>query len=591
MHTLFQKLYPGFVNRDHEDAFRKQWQAVLPSHLLIGSILVFACEVTMILPTYVDEQGRHGFVCDLHDPRTLFFMKNVYYCLCAVILAVLAVLTQRAAFRRLDLELAFVGLAPTVLCTMPLSVWRSAKVCGKDPTAVWISKGEADFLEGEMLLVMIIETLIVASNFFVPTRACWLWALNVLPALSYVVAVVVIGSPISAKAAMSVVMVIIIASALTGIGAWRNERGAREKWVTQLQLQIKVAKQRRILSQLQAQIHAMKALMRTVCEVVFTAGSGLCVVGSNKRLDELLGPMQGRCLAEKMLDVGEVRERFQRVVDPLLMAPLRSGMQEAGEAPSVVLVPPVSFRMDDPQGEVCVGTASGDFEAEILVADTGMWHGKGEAAWRYLVGLKQMKMNYLNSMDLSMNEAADVPQSFSGLVAMESPSGLRMPDVPQSFSRSPTVPSERPSHADGCQTRSRHAEVEPGGGSGRSRSHSKAPSSVQSWAPSLATIDEMAFNSTPMRTIRFGLLHLFRTWHLAEPDTFKSVAEQGLALLEEQGELSALVPFSGGQCRRCHSLLRRCLEHCHVCRAVVPPQQKADDDVEGLWLGTKISQL
>ena len=66
--------------------------------------------------------------------------------------------------------------------------------------------------------------------------------------------------------------------------------------VEEKQQQVMQEKQRVV--ELEGIVHAMQALMNTVCEVVFRAGESLRITDSNARLDALLGPTSGRILEE-----------------------------------------------------------------------------------------------------------------------------------------------------------------------------------------------------------------------------------------------------------------------------------------------------
>lgn len=600
MRMLLNTLSLGFSEKAHEAAFKNSYQASLPQYIFVGSIVLLAHTLGSVVPLYLRESrskceesdsvhSRGCFTWGVDDPRTLHFSLGLYLVAMSLLFAITTGLRllRKAALRGTDLELTVVVFATTCFVILPfMSPWRVAALFGQDPFEVWVSSNLFSFYRNEVILGVATEVMVTAVNLFIPIRAKWLWFLNSLPTSSYFLAMLIVGSPMETNDIVQIGFMMFTLSVLAGSGAWRNERAAREKWLGQQQLQNKVAKQKKILSQLKAQIHAMKALMSTVCEVVFPAGKDLRVVGSNVRLEELLGPMQGQCLEEKMLDVGQVRERFQSVVAPLLSAPVRgpsSRSGEAGEAPSVVLVPPVTFRADsalnDPFGGACVGTD--DFEAEILVADTGMWHGSGEDAWRYLVGLKALlRKNVLASAPPPAGaEASDQLTSPS---ASRAGSRLEVASSREVTTATPSVSGDTNSNQQ--HSRARHSAD---AGSGRSRS-SRAPS----WAPSLVTIDETGFQVTPLRTLRFGFLELLRTWHLAERGNMKQVAESVLEILEEQGDFSNINSHSSGQCWRCLSMLSPTSfqsDMCPICGATKQQQAQQQEQQHNNRLRTSAS--
>lgn len=152
--------------------------------------------------------------------------------------------------------------------------------------------------------------------------------------------------------------------------------------------------------------------MNAVCDVVFYAGHNLQVSQVNTLLDELLGPMKGRHLSDAMADNVQC-DRFRRVVSSLLDSEM-----SVSQRPTTVLVPPVKFARQNPvcpEADVYEG-----FEAEILVADTGMWHGSGSAddcSWRYLVGLKGLTQASFKQTE-SVSEVAAVPHNMHSRIEM-----------------------------------------------------------------------------------------------------------------------------------------------------------------------------
>lgn len=270
-------------------------------------------------------------------------------------------------------------------------------------------------------------------------------------------------------------------------------------------LSASVSHLRTSVSQLEAHVRAMEALMSVVCDVVFKAGDDLRVAGSNPRLDATLGPIQGQRLDEKLLNDSQVLERFHMVVNPLLAAPPRSSADDVAQgAPNVVLVPPVSFHVPVDGGPPHA------FDAEILVADTGFWHESSTEAWRFLVGLKGVVQRV-------------PPLSVAEIVR----------DIPIL------------------------------GGSSSSSSSSHGHSMLPHLNAGLMPVPELSsllsddgFSITQMITIASGLVKLMRSWKVGpEPGSSLEALREGLSLLGSRN--LQVEKFRDEQCLGCLSLFAK----------------------------------
>eukprot|EP00746_Dinoflagellata_sp_MGD_P145994 gnl/MRDRNA2_/MRDRNA2_78540_c0_seq1.p1 gnl/MRDRNA2_/MRDRNA2_78540_c0~~gnl/MRDRNA2_/MRDRNA2_78540_c0_seq1.p1 ORF type:complete len:541 (-),score=64.83 gnl/MRDRNA2_/MRDRNA2_78540_c0_seq1:596-2161(-) len=243
--------------------------------------------------------------------------------------------------------------------------YRVAGFFGENPYSVW---QRDHFSDTQLHLVLAAITTGVHS--FVPIRSCVSWLVPVCGISSFICSTAIGGTP-EQRPGRQVVMLALV-SFCSWYGSRRNEVWSRKQWGMLYQSRDTVNEQGKELSSLEDRIQGMTALMNVQCQAVFAAGAQLQVVGNNERLEELLGPMQGRELEDMLSNTGNSRERYKMIVAPLLDA----CNQE--ENARVVLVPPVTFQ-----------TATDTFDAEVIVADTGSWHGSGQEKWRYLVGLKK----------------------------------------------------------------------------------------------------------------------------------------------------------------------------------------------------------
>eukprot|EP00746_Dinoflagellata_sp_MGD_P155096 gnl/MRDRNA2_/MRDRNA2_85198_c0_seq1.p1 gnl/MRDRNA2_/MRDRNA2_85198_c0~~gnl/MRDRNA2_/MRDRNA2_85198_c0_seq1.p1 ORF type:complete len:633 (-),score=77.59 gnl/MRDRNA2_/MRDRNA2_85198_c0_seq1:85-1722(-) len=257
-----------------------------------------------------------------------------------------------------------------------VSPWYGAKLAGMDPFACWPALDPCQH-DTFVLLCLTLTISLVGTVFAL--RACFAFFVILLAVVTYIACCFFLGSPHERHDVQSVM----ILSSFAGI-AWKGKRNAERqerlhffnnrhlfRGVSALQGDVKVLKTR---------ISAMRALMDTICEVVFFADSNLRVVGQYPRLNDLLGSSSNCCFMEMLVNVPEVQNRFTSIVSPLLApTPVETSSENT---PAVVLVPPCTFQ-DRESGR--------KFDAEVLVVDTGNWaNDDGEGAWRYLVGLKNL---------------------------------------------------------------------------------------------------------------------------------------------------------------------------------------------------------
>jgi hypothetical protein len=271
------------------------------------------------------------------------------------------------------------------------------RILGKIPQEVWHLEPNHCFTDSGIVLVL--DTVVTAICLFFPLHFYTLWPVVLGTPLLHLVAWTVLGSSHeSPEVEISHSLALLILATFALLGKKRMEVQERMHFAQVHGLTAKVENLNDSVSQLETHNSAMRALMGTVCDVVFHADSDLRVVGECRSLDDLLGPMKGRKLQDRLLDKAQ-RERFNTVISPVKDVDVGLGSSNPSKAVAV-LVPTVKFlspkdlrtgslglkqseHSEQSSAKPCYG-----FEAEILVADTGQLQHSAEDRWRYLVGLK-----------------------------------------------------------------------------------------------------------------------------------------------------------------------------------------------------------
>eukprot|EP00746_Dinoflagellata_sp_MGD_P151757 gnl/MRDRNA2_/MRDRNA2_83222_c0_seq1.p1 gnl/MRDRNA2_/MRDRNA2_83222_c0~~gnl/MRDRNA2_/MRDRNA2_83222_c0_seq1.p1 ORF type:complete len:481 (-),score=56.91 gnl/MRDRNA2_/MRDRNA2_83222_c0_seq1:402-1766(-) len=251
-----------------------------------------------------------------------------------------------------------------------------------------------------------------SASLFLPIRAKLMCVPNALILVNFGIAMFCFQAPLPISHRFEVFALLAVLMSFAWIGARRNENNERLLWQQLVKSRMKyknqkqhlIGKQQELI-ELQSHIDVMLAMMQTTCAAVAYAGENLCIVQHSKELDELLGEMQGHYLEDRIVDASS-KARFHLVTTPVLSQLHANGTEHDDVSTSFVLVPPIHFKTRG-------GHQSADFEAEVLVADTGRWHGSGNTAWRYLIGLKNIQHKGDLPHDSSFGVSSIVPENSS----------------------------------------------------------------------------------------------------------------------------------------------------------------------------------
>lgn len=527
-----------FPIAEDEASFKRHFHEHMLITIIAGTIAASLTNIIAFGPTYLAEvhHSSNVFLWAENDPRTLWMFLRLSSTVVCFLVLVFCILRKRYAFfSSVDLELLWIMLLVLALALLPfLSPWHIAKMFGKEPNRVWAR----DCYGSETSMLLAIDSIFTAMCLFLPLRTCVLWIPLMFGNCTVLVLVFILGSP-HPDDVWNSLFTLLALSVFAYVGAHMKEQTARAKWLAVQRAdksEVLVQEQQEELSQLEAHLAAMRALMRLVCEFVFHAGESMRVVDHNVQLDELLGSMHGHTLEERMPAHGNIRERYRSVVAPLLDAPLREHGSILDGRPTVVLVPPVTFL-----------TKAGAVELEILVSDTGMWHGSGQNAWRYLVGFRGVVS--CQGHQSGLQEFSDtVSRAQSSTTAITAEGEIDLALIEGSSQHSSRFSLQR--------------SVK------KVKSQAKFTSKTSS-SSSLVPIAEHDLIPTPMETISLGILELSETWHLGAQTSLQDIITQVIEYIDGNDALWSRKPLAGGQCQTCFSLLRNRQIDCDMCGACV----------------------
>lgn len=198
-------------------------------------------------------------------------------------------------------------------------------------------------------LLLTLDTIVTAVCLFSPVRVCIVWPMVLFCPGVHLFAWFFYGSPNGFLFDVEQSFILCILATFALLGKRKSELQERHQFARLRGLTATVSNLRENVSQLEAHIGAMQALMGTVCDVVFEVDSELQVVGLCDRLEKLFGPMQNHKLTDHLADDTQL-ERFNGILTPWLAsrdAAVIGGAESEETGAPALLTPPVVFRAAD----------------------------------------------------------------------------------------------------------------------------------------------------------------------------------------------------------------------------------------------------
>jgi len=261
-----------------ESEFKQSLEAGFVTPIYIGAVLSILASIW--------NQFLRGI--DVTDPLLLFITsKNMVVLFCSVA-AILIVSLRRLPARRLfhiDLEFLVVVLGVVGLMANCFGCsWSAAQLFGKDPEEAFGPESRAS----EVIPIMIVNTVTIASCLAMPLRSHLLWVLPTV-GISMFCAVVCVMPPPYPPLLPELLLYAIALSGFSMFGGFRNEAHLRKEWLAERQ----ILKQTD-LSEKQRQ--GFSHLLKSLCDCLLQLGPNFEIMEPCPNLAAMLFLESGRSL-------------------------------------------------------------------------------------------------------------------------------------------------------------------------------------------------------------------------------------------------------------------------------------------------------
>jgi len=180
------------------------------------------------------------------------------------------------------------------MCAMPVLVfgsfqWYASQILGE------FQKSDSNTAASTNLgVIFALTVILVCANALFPIRSCILWPAFAAPIILQLGCIFVLDSPNTLQEDLVQSAFLLLISIFLGYCRWQYEFQARLLFAAQADAKFPLGQN----SQKQV-VEALEVVLRHPVEVMFRAGPQLKVVGSYRKLEELIGPMNGLFLDQR----------------------------------------------------------------------------------------------------------------------------------------------------------------------------------------------------------------------------------------------------------------------------------------------------